>query len=65
MCDAVVRTCGWPPGREAEQHQARRVGSLGFSYMGWASVIMDGSWSWPYCSDPELENTVTKRDHPD
>jgi hypothetical protein len=62
-CGGAVRACGWPPGRE--QRQARRVGSLGFSYMGWASLIMDRSWSWPYCSDPELENTVTKRDHPD
>nr|P03936.1 RecName: Full=Transposable element activator uncharacterized 23 kDa protein; Short=AC 23 kDa protein [Zea mays] len=60
-CECVMLLLVWclPPGREAEQR------SLGISYMGWASVVMDGSWSWPYCSHPELENTVTKRDHPD
>jgi hypothetical protein len=67
-CDPVVRwACRvrWCRAAGESWRQARRVGSLGFSYMGWASLIMDWSWSWPYCSDPELENTVTKRDHPD
>jgi hypothetical protein len=50
-CRAGVQLAAW------ERAGARRDGSLGFSYMGWASVIMDWSWSWPYCSDPELENT--------
>jgi hypothetical protein len=41
----VILWCGGRAACGGAVRQARRVGSPCFSYMGWASLIMDWSWS--------------------